>query len=349
VQIDPIGNNKWMNYKYILLFSIMLLSSCRQERAIQTSFYYWKTVYKQNKIENSYLDSLKSKRLYVRIMDVDIDYELNPKPIAPISFADNVPSTMELVPVVFIVNEVLADRNEQNLNVLAAKITKFVTAKIKQGGKEDFKELQIDCDWTEKTRDNYFKLLEELGKLNQGKVLTTTLRLHQLKNQLKSGIPPVDKVLLMCYNMGNLRKYGTQNSIIDLKEFSKYVDENIAEYPKPVDVALPLFSWTVVFKYGSYKGIAKRVSKQELLDPILFYRQPNGLYMAQKDLPALGISKGDEIRREESNFAANKEITAYLAQHLSKKPLNLIFYHLDETLLKDYKIDELEEIAHILH
>lgn len=338
-----------MKYKYILFF-IILMSACKQKREVSTSFYYWKTVYKQDTLENSYLKHFKSKRLYVRIMDVDAgqSYEQNPIPVAPVSFASPLPDSLEIVPVVFIVNDLLKPEKRPEIKELAKNISNFVNAKVGQAGKMGYQELQLDCDWTETTRNNYFLLLSELQQLNKGKVLSATLRLHQLKNQTKSGIPPVNRVLLMCYNMGNLRQYGTQNSILNIAELKKYAGKNLEFYPKGIDVALPLFSWAVVFRNSTYNGISKRVKPEDLKDALKFNRQKNGLYRVKMDLPDFGLQKDDQVRYEESNLNDVEKAASYLSSYLSGKPINVLYYHLDHNILKNIDIHELEKISNLL-
>ncbi|RZL50283.1 MAG: hypothetical protein EOP00_05045 [Pedobacter sp.] len=336
-----------MKCKYILFF-IILLTACQQKREVSTSFYYWKTVYKQNKVENHYLHQFKSKKVYVRIMDVDLDINQKAVPIAPITFADSIPQHLEIVPVVYIVNEVLKSQSDAQLEQLAYNILAFVKAKVLQSGQKDYEELQIDCDWTQITRDKYFELLKKLKQHNRTRILSSTLRLHQLKNQEKSGIPPVDKVLLMCYNMGNLRQYGTQNSILDVPELQKYAGKNLGLYPMDIDVALPLFSWCVAFRNKQYAGISKRINISDLQNKAMFSLQNNGLYVAKIDLPTFGLIKNDEVRYEESKVIDIKKTAEYLSSYLSEKPINLIYYHLDNNLLKNYEITQLEEIAYIL-
>ena len=330
-----------------LLF-LMLLISCQQKRAVDTSFYFWKTVYQTNKVEQSYLQHFKSKKIFVRILDVDRNLNGEIAPVAPIKFKDKLPTHLEIVPVVFIINDVLKEISPSEVKKLAANMVKFIDGKVRQAGKSGYAELQIDCDWTATTRANYFSLLGEIRKLLGDKIISSTLRLHQLKNQEKSGVPPVDKVLLMCYNMGNLRKYGTQNSILDIKELEKYADDNLRYYPMQIDVALPLFCWSVVFRKGNYAGISKRLKKIDLGNSSVFLKQANGLYLANKDLPEFGLYKNDEIRFEESKFEEIKESSVYLSGYLSSKPFTLLFYHLDEPTLKNFSIHELEEITHIL-
>ncbi len=57
------------------------------------------------------------------------------------------------------------------------------------------REIQIDCDWTERTRNAYFQLLTALKRepFLQGKILSATIRLHQVKYVQRSGIPPADR------------------------------------------------------------------------------------------------------------------------------------------------------------
>jgi hypothetical protein len=336
-----------MRYKYILFF-IILLTACQQKREVNTSFYYWRTVYKQNKVENEYLQKFQSKKIYVRIMDVDLDINQKAVPIAPITFTDSIPKNIEIVPVVFIVNDILKSQSDAQIEQLAYNILAFVKAKVIQAGQKDYEELQIDCDWTQTTREKYFDLLKKLKQHNKTRILSSTLRLHQLKNQEKSGIPPVDKVLLMCYNMGNLRQYGMQNSILDLSELKKYAGKNLGFYPMDIDIALPLFSWSVVFRNKQYAGISKRINFSDLKNKAMFSLQSDGLYQAKIDLPSFGLIKSDEVRYEESKLGDIKKTTEYLSSYLSEKPLNLIYYHLDQNLLKNYEITQLEEIAHIL-
>jgi len=336
-----------MRYKYILFF-IILLAGCQQNREVHPTFYYWKTVYKQNPDENSYIRQLHSKRLYVRIMDVDGGAWSEPVPVAPISFADRLPDSLGIIPVVFIVNDVFKDKSDAQVKQLAANVMRFVKGKVEQAGKKGYRELQIDCDWTASTKAPYFRFLTEIAKLNADKQLSATLRLHQLKNQASTGVPPVNKVLLMCYNMGNLRKYGKQNSILETGELKKYAGQNLGQYPMAMDVALPLFSWAVAFRNTRYIGITKQVTEADLKNPTLFAQNADGLYVAQSDLAQFGLKKGDEVRFEQSKPQDVREVAQYLSRYLSEKPLNLVFYHLDSQLLKNYSPHELEKISDLL-
>lgn len=335
---------------WYFLFLFFLMSGCKhQPREVTASFYYWKTIFQLKPVEKKYLNQFGSKKIYVRIMDIDLDGNSGlPVPVSPISFKEKLPNTLVIVPVVFIVNNALKNLNSQQLEKLSHQIIYFVDGKIRQAGKNRFEELQIDCDWTASTRINYFYLLKKLKEqLSPKQTLSVTLRLHQLKNQQFTGIPPVNRVMLMCYNMGNLRKYGLQNSILELAELKKYLGDNLDLYPLPTDVALPIFSWAVVFRDRQYAGISKRINMELLQDKNNFMEKDDHFYVVKKALPNIGLMQGDEIRWENATVEDLRKTSSYLSQKLKPEPVNLIFFHLEESVLKNYTHDELESISHI--
>ncbi|MFF5383816.1 hypothetical protein [Pedobacter suwonensis] len=332
----------------ILVISVFLFFGCKQKPVVHPTFYYWRTDYQNKKAETDYLDRFKSKSLYLRIMDVDFNPDLQmPVPISPIKFSDPIPKQVNIVPVVFIVNQVFNKIDTMQTAVMANRIAKFVAEKVKQAGKADYTELQIDCDWTKTTRNRYFKFLEQLSanRLLKGKTISVTLRLHQIKNIVSSGIPPVNKGILMCYNMGNLRKYGDQNSILDLHEMDQYLKDFLQEYPLQLDVALPLFEWAVVFRDQQYAGISKRIGKIQVEDKKLFKQRENSiLYDLLTDYPAAGLKKGDVIRWEQVSADDLLLSSKFLSRYLSPRERNIVFYHLDIDLLKHFTNEDLQKV-----
>jgi len=338
-----------MRRAWYLLLIVLLLTDCKPARKVNTSFYYWKTVYHQNTTENAYLQHLRVQHLYVRIMDVDADESgVNPTPVSPVTFENKLPDTIAITPVVFVVNNVLRGMRPPQLADLAHKIVHFVDGKVSQSGKINYDELQIDCDWTTETRNNYFELLNQIKPLLHHKKLSVTLRLHQVKNLRGSGIPPVNKAMLMCYNMGNLRKYGPQNSIMELSELKKYIGDNLSSYPLPVDVGLPLFSWAVAFRDQNYIGIARQINFVTLNDRDKFISKGNNLYLVKTDLPAFGLRQNDIVRWENVTVNDLSLVSAYLSHYIKADTLNVIWFHLDEPVLKNYTYDELEKISYLL-
>jgi hypothetical protein len=340
----------FMRLPILLTLICALLSGCKTEKKPHPTFYYWKTVYSQNKTEQQYLEKMQSRSLYVRIMDIDLSPDGQQAiPISPITFKESLPQQVNIIPVVYIVNNILNVTDSTALKTLAGKIAVFVQAKVQQAGKKDYQELQIDCDWTKTTKDRYFYFLEQLKKLPQlrNKEITVTLRLHQVKNIESSGIPPVKKAMLMCYNMGNLRKYGSQNSILDQAEMDLYLKDHLKNYPLALDVALPLFKWAVIFRNQQYAGISKRLQPNQLHDKNMFKKleQPL-LYQLLVDLPQAGLKKNDIVRWEHITTKQLLQTADFLSAYLPSTEFNLTFYHLDEQLLNDFKYDDLQKVIH---
>lgn len=332
----------------ILVISVFFFLGCKQKSIVHPTFYYWKTDYQNKKEESAYLNQFKSNSLYVRIMDVDFNPDLQlPVPVSPIIFSDPIPKQTDIIPVVFIVNQVFNKIDTMQTVVMADRIAKFVAAKVKQARKQNYQELQIDCDWTKSTRNRYFKFLEQLKSrpLLKGKTISITLRLHQVKNIVSSGVPPVEKAILMCYNMGNLRKYGEQNSILDQHEMDLYLKDYLPQYPLPLDVALPIFEWAVVFRNGQYAGISKRISKTQIDDKKLFKQRENSiLYDLLVDYPAAGLKKGDVVRWERISPEDLLATSKFLSRYLAPRDRNLVFYHLDTDLLKHFTHEDLQKV-----
>jgi len=320
-----------------------------QHNTVTASFYYWKTLYEPDSTEKHALARIGAKKLFVRIMDIDNQGPQGEAvPVSAITFREPLPDSVAIVPVIYVVNKVLKEVSPAQRNELAGRLIDFVAAKVKQAGKTGFDELQIDCDWTASTREAYFGLLEALRtRLTDSVRLTATLRLHQVRNQRASGIPPVDRALLMCYNMGNLRKPGEHNSIMDLQEMETYLKDFLSEYPLPVDIALPLFSWSVVFRDGLYAGISKRLDPAMLSDTTIFARSAeSSLYRLKIALPTAGLRRGDVVRREETRWEDLSAAADFLARHKRKEKFTLLFYHLDNQVFKSFSDEQLQEIVH---
>ncbi|RZL36949.1 MAG: hypothetical protein EOO96_05965, partial [Pedobacter sp.] len=151
--------------------------------------------------------------------------------------------------------------------------------------------------------------------------------------------------MLMCYNMGNLRKYGEQNSILDQKEMDIYLKDYLENYPLKLDVALPIFEWAVVFRNLKYAGISKRISKAQLRDRKVFKQRGNTiLYDLLIDYPAAGLRHSDVIRWEEISPEDLLASSKFLSRYLKPEERNLVFYHLDTDLLKHFTNEDFQKV-----
>jgi hypothetical protein len=306
---------------------------------VQRSFYYWKTVFTLTPKERQTLTGLSVQKLYVKFFDVDWDAEKHLAiPAAKTIFSQIPPADLTITPVVFITQEPLQNLDEKGLDSLAINLSTLLTSIAVNNHLSLSGEIQLDCDWTKNTKNAYFYLINALKQqaFFKSKTVSATIRLHQLKFVSQNGVPPVDKGLLMCYNMGNLRHPQTKNSIIDEDELKKYIN-NLDSYQLPLDVALPIFDWWVLFDDNHYKGLVRQFNPGD---------EEKGRERIQfkKDTVINGMSfkAGQWLRHESSRATIVKDCAALVADKLKQNELTVILYHLDQNNLAKYSAYEME-------
>ena len=343
-------------YKYkdcigITAFLLAILTfACnkkREDRKVENSFYYWKSILKLTDFEKQRLDSLNIKTLYIKFFDVGwSDEAQTPAPLAKLQ-ANNfkLPQKFNVIPTVFITNECIQKIHSSQIVVLANNIFSLVHEIINSNGFNNIKEIQMDCDWTVSTRSNYFLLLEKINALwkNTAIPISATIRLHQIKFLSKTGVPPVDKGLLMCYNMGNLKNPATKNSIIETKELEKYIG-NLANYPLPLDVALPLFDWKVLFRKNVYTGLIENLPDAFFNKSFTLKKDNRFVILKDTLLAGYDFKKGDVLRDEQSEYNEILSAAGEINKRLKNTQPRVSLYHLDSVILKKYTLHELETI-----
>jgi hypothetical protein len=327
-----------MRLEAILIYLVVLLTGCkRTSREAEPSFYYWKTVYAPTAKEAAALDSLHVKQLYVRLFDVALEQTSNKVlPQGIIQWKQKPTASRPVTPVIFITQEAIQSLDSSSMDSLAVRM-----ARLSEKICHDISttnEVQIDCDWTAGTRDRYFSLLRSLRftPFLQNKVLSVTIRLHQVKFVSETGVPPADKGLLMAYNMGNLKSPDTNNSIIDLKELSKYT-AGLDRYPLSLDVALPVFDWWVLFDGRKYKGLVYMHNSE-------WNKRSRMEITSDTAIEGYQFHKGQWLRHEQSDMTTIQAVARHLAARMPSDPIRVVLFHLDETNLDGFSLHELETI-----
>lgn len=306
---------------------------------MQRSFYYWKTVFTLSPSEQETLNRLSVHRLYVKFFDVEWNKEGNaPQPAAKSIFQQKPPAGISITPVIFITQEPLQKSSPAQLDTMATNIAKLLRTIASNNQLSLSDEVQIDCDWTVTTKANYFHLLAALKKqpFFQNKILSATIRLHQLKFRSQTGVPPLQKGLLMCYNMGNLRYPQTKNSIIDETELKKYIS-GLENYPLALDVALPIFDWYVLFDGNHYQGLVRDFAPGDA-----WAKKERIEFTADTVISGYAFRKGQWLRHEKSDAETVKNCAALLSKKINATELTVLLYHLDEDNLTNYTLHELE-------
>lgn len=308
---------------------------------MQRSFYYWKTVFHLSPTEKEALQQHGVQNLYVKFFDVDWNEGTqSAHPVAKSIFTQKPPAGITVTPVVFITQEPLQKLDLPALTTLAKNISTLLSSMGSNDSLPLSREVQLDCDWTANTKTAYFFLLNELKKqpFFQNKTVSATVRLHQLKFITQNGIPPVDKGLLMCYNMGNLRYPQTKNSIISEAELKKYTN-NLEKYPLPLDVAFPIFDWYILFEGEQYKGLVRDFQPGEA-----DAHKQRIEFSKDTTIGGYAFKAGQWLRHEKSDLDVVRSCAQHISQKLRTPQLTVILYHLNQKHLAKYNQNDLESI-----
>ena len=244
---------------------------------------------------------------------------------------------MAIVPVVYITVDVFQALDSTEVEKLAERTYTKITS---LHPKESISEIQFDCDWTAGIKGKYFYFLESVKALSSDIKLSSTVRLYQYKYPGISGVPPVDKGVLMYYNMGDLYAYDENNSILNNEIGEQYL--GFGEYPLPIDIALPHFSWSILFRYGEFRQLIGNFNPEIYSDTTLFNPIAENLYQVKKDtlIADVYLRYGDELRYENCSEQSLVEAANLLKHELNQENSTILFYDLKSNLTNEStKID----------
>ena len=229
----------------------MMHVGCTQpiEMPEENAVYYWRTDLRLDSTERAFLATYNIKKVYCRYFDVVInDTATGPMPNATIHFNDTLPDGIELIPTVYITENCM----HQPHKGLAQKLVQRIKQMNETNDIKNVHEIQIDCDYTERSRQTYYEFLKEVRAAwlepnnpdnTSTHILSTTIRLHQLAMEA----PPADYGVLMLYNTGDPRKWTERNPILDIRDVSPYL-KRLDDYPLPLAAAYPVYSWLRVIQ-----------------------------------------------------------------------------------------------------
>ena len=202
--------------------------------------------------------------------------------------------------------------------------------------KKNISDILIDCDWSEKSKDNYFYLLKQIKNKFPDYKIEATIRLWQYKYFEKSGIPPVDSGLLMCYNMTDPESRTTENSIGTNNDLEKYIVHD--KYNLKLNIALPLYSWSLIFRGNKFIGILSN-DINFAKDADVFKKSDDNKFMVQDDIRLRNIylRNGDEIRIEKISDSEINDMIATLTNKIKiDNTTRVSFFSFDKKYINDY-------------
>ena len=235
------GQMKKATVWIVVLLAMLTAAGC-QDRQVDleegNAVYYWRTDLRLDSTERVFLKTYDIKKVYCRYFDVVMKESGEPTPNATIAFSDTLPSGIELVPTVYITEDCM----HQPYEGLAEKVVKRILQMNETNDIHGVREIQIDCDYTVRSRKTYYDFLEAVANsslfTSHFSLLSTTIRLHQLSMEA----PPADYGVLMIYNTGDPRKFAERNPILDYRDVHPYL-KRLDKYPLPLAAAYPVYQW----------------------------------------------------------------------------------------------------------
>lgn len=329
-----------------LLLSIIILSfflSCSNKvEKVERAFYYWKSnEWSLSDKEDSIINNVKVNKFYVKFFEVEHSDAMGNYPVAKTDINFYRQDSMQIVPTVYLRNSVFMKASKGSLDTLADNvnflINKYCEEKFQR--QQPVKEFQMDCDWTQKSKENYFYFLKKLKNISK-KEISCTLRLYPYKYPDKMGVPPVDKATLMCYNLINPLENHDKNSILDLDELKSYLNTN-NKYPLHLDVALPVYCWMQVYQNNQFSNVIYTNNKtvRKILKPIkpLWFEVFRDTVIEETYLRV-----GDKIKYEEMNADKIKKAINVIKNNVNLgKEVTVTLFHFDVQQLSNYSNEEL--------
>ena len=334
--------------KYLALFLLInLFFSCQKQskvEQVERSFYVWGSSNFDQSVKDK-LNKQKIKKLYLKYFEVTYSETMGNLPQDKLNVYGNDfqnIDSLQIVPTIFIKNEIFSFNKEKDLDALADNIV-FLISKFNKDKLENItiaNEIQIDCDWTKTTREKYFYLLKKIKELSK-KEISCTLRLYPFKYPDVMGVPPVDKATLMCYNLIKPLTNKDQNSILDIKELSLYLDKK-RDYPIHLDIALPVFNWTQLYQNNQFAGL-KQIEKSQI-ETFAKLVKPMW-YEVQKDTTidwSDYYRVGDQIKYEEVSTATLLQAIQLIKKNIQlDKKTTITLFSLDNGTFNKYKDEEI--------
>ena len=189
-------------------------------------------------------------------------------------------------------------------------------------------------------------MLNIVEKQNPTLLVSATIRLHQIKDKTKTGIPPIKKGVLMYYATSNPLDFKEENSILENKLAENYCKE-IQNYPIALDIALPIYSWAIIENQVGEKRLLNGIRNEMLKDTSIYQPIKPNFYLAKKDHYLHGnyIYEDFTLKVEEVTSTQLQQASTFLKNKIINQELNTIFYQLDSSNLSHYSIQNLKNIS----
>jgi hypothetical protein len=264
----------------------------------------WRNTPGLDRRERLAVEEHQAQRVYFKIVDIDWGEGYGAYPVSKVKVPHEwrvrdgqvAPWTdrVELVPCIHISNATFEKIDDAASLLLAKNLLR----KLRQESPPTIHGVLLDCDWNATTRDRFFILA---GTLNDSLDIPVTamLRLHQFADPSGTGVPPVDRCMLVPFNSGTAPDGVGNGSHFDEASAERYFRKS-GSYPLPLDLALPAIGWGVHFRDEVAQGFLDEARLDEALMLGLLSGERNAVMTVTREDPERRpeLRLGDEVHVE---------------------------------------------------
>jgi hypothetical protein len=141
----------------------------------------------------------------------------------------------------------------------------------------------------------------------------------------------------MYYNMGKIAP-DSLNSIYDRNIANRYLS-SLKNYPLPINIALPIYSWGIHIRDGKIIGLRNKIDINNLKNNSSFVlTKDNWFTIARSNFKDGTYYKENDLLKIETITSADLlEMANDLEENTVQNPKEIIFYDLDEFNIKNYE------------
>lgn len=325
---------RWSPLLFLPLAAWGFLRPAPPDPVVIPSAFRWKNKYWLEGNEELAVTRNGIQRVYHKVLDIDWNPAHGAHPVSVVRIPyqwrnysehnGHWTDQVELVPCIYITNNTFLQISDEEVDELAHKLLR----KLRMESPKLMHGVMLDCDWSGKTKDRFFRLTRIMND-SLDVPLTATIRLHQYAQPGKTGVPPADRGMLMPYNVGKITEPGDVNSIFDEATAAPYFKGTKA-YPLPLDIGLPAFSWGVQFRNGKFLGILHDEQVQQAMTAGMLTGPTRGtLQVTQENNDALPqLHLGDEVRMERMTPEVIAQVVRMARSAVNSDTLAVAFFEL---------------------
>ncbi len=342
-QTNIFMNDRPVKLSLALSTLFLLMISCSQETKTVNSFLIRNNHVQIDEFRKQVLEQTNTKRLYIKFFDVVFnEWQKRPLPLVQVEF-DTASlkwikdAGIEIVPVVYINNDLVDKVVPEHINALADRIMLLLKTRLEQFYIANPKIVHIDCDWSISSQEKYFDMLRYFQTMPffLDKQISVAVRPEQIGKNVKFGTPPVKRAVFT----------------LD-KQNEEFDPSLLNSYAIPLDISLPLFNDPLVYRndqlMGSISGLPDSLWKNDRVvriageQPVSIPNPDHFEIIKDTVVKQHYFKSGDKIEYIVGDTAMLNRLIVSIQNNLKSPERTVILNQLDSVKIRQYSNAQLK-------